>query len=196
MNISISSGNTKLGLCANISLPHIVTCPEGVPCAKDCYAKKAWRMYPQVRGAWSKNLAIYTNNQDNYFNQIHDYLNNKSFVPKIFRWHVAGDCPDQLYVDNVLRICECNPHVQFLMFTKGYLSDFDFGEKMPNFSLIYSTWPGLDLPKDLSRSLSWLSTDERKPTECWKCPGRCENCYRCFELAKMENPIDIVFDLH
>lgn len=194
MKISISSGNTKLGICANISLPQILTCPDDVPCAKDCYAKKSWRMYPKVREAWSRNLVVYTNDPDNYFNQIHEYLNNGAFVPRIFRWHVAGDCPEQYYASKVYQTAEANPHIQFLIFTKRY--EFDFGYKIPNLSVIYSAWPGLDLPKDKSRPVAYLAEDTRKPPEYWMCPGKCSDCYRCWELSKFEIPIDIVFKKH
>lgn len=49
--ISISNGNSKMGLIKSVSLPPVVTCAKGCPCANDCYAVKLQRIYKTVKSA-------------------------------------------------------------------------------------------------------------------------------------------------
>lgn len=57
--IHIVDGNTKMKNTANISLPPIIACGKNSFYCKDqCYAKKFYRMYPEVKKAWDDNLCI------------------------------------------------------------------------------------------------------------------------------------------
>jgi len=194
VKLHISKGNMKLGKIPNISLPPAVTCRPKVPCAKQCYAQKAMRLYPSVRKAWLENwqfLQAYGAAQ--YFIAIETWL--REHRPTHFRWHVSGDMPDVAYAEWVMQTARIFPDIKFMMFTKRW-DLLPLGEKIPdNFSIILSMWPGLRNPKgfdDFPRA--WLSIDKRRPNFHFKCPGRCDECYKCWDIVKLG--YDVVFDLH
>ena len=55
----ISVAGSKIGDAVNFNLPPVVTCADGVPCAKEgCYALKAYARYPSARSAMDCNLAL------------------------------------------------------------------------------------------------------------------------------------------
>jgi hypothetical protein len=191
MEIHISEGNMKLGKVPNISLPPVVTCRPKVPCKKLCYANKAFRLYPNVRKNWNENLEYYRQDPDRYFGEIRIWLSKNN--PEYFRWHVAGDCPDDRYLLDVLSIAENFPGTQFMMFTKRW-DLFPVGEVPKNLAIILSMWPRLRNPRKLDFPRAWLSSDKRKPDYHFKCPGKCDTCYKCWELVKLGH--DVVFDLH
>ena len=59
--VSISNGNSKMGKIPSVSLPPILTCPKGTPCAKRCYAKRIYNRYPSVKNAYDKELEALEN---------------------------------------------------------------------------------------------------------------------------------------
>ncbi len=93
MDVKISNGNIKLGKIFNINLPPVLSCAVGVPCFKKCYAMKAYKMYPNVREAWTHNLNTYHANKDEYFASIINQLKRKKHLDR-FRWHSSGDILD------------------------------------------------------------------------------------------------------
>ena len=94
MEVILSSGNIKLGNIWNINLPPILSCATGVPCSHTgCYAKKAYRQYPNVRNAWNWNLNYYKANSNDYFASIIKQLKRKRHLDR-FRWHSSGDILD------------------------------------------------------------------------------------------------------
>lgn len=189
--VHISAGNTKLGKVSNISLPPMVTCRKPAPCVKQCYAKKAFRLYPSVRRNWQENWDLYQQNPDRYFNEIREWL--RLHLPTHFRWHVSGDVPDRDYFWEMYDIAEEFPEIRFMLFTKRW--DFLPDRFIPdNLSIILSMWPGLGNPRKLKLPRAWLSHDDRKPKYYFKCPGKCDRCYKCWELVRIG--YDVVFDLH
>ena len=60
IKITITKGNKKLPKeTLNFSLPPEKTCPYATSdCKKWCYAKKAYRQYPNVRKSWDENLIL------------------------------------------------------------------------------------------------------------------------------------------
>jgi hypothetical protein len=190
--IYISKGNMKLGKVANISLPPVLTCRKKVPCASQCYAKKSFRLWPNVKNAWAENLATYQAEPKTYFDEIDTWLfENK---PSHFRWHVGGDCPDVEYLKGVIMTANIWPQIQFMIFTKQWEFLQRVGEIPKNLSVILSMWPKLRNPRKLTFPRAWLSSDPRKPKYYFKCPGKCDECYKCWELVKLGH--DVVFDLH
>lgn len=191
MRIHISEGNMKLGKVPNISLPPVVTCRDKVPCRNRCYARKAYRLYPNVKKNWDENLEFYRWDSDRYFGEIRIWLSKNN--PEYFRWHVAGDCPDGRYLVEVLEIAQDFFDTQFMMFTKRW--DLLKNGTLPeNLAIILSMWPRLKNPEELDFPRAWLSTDKRKPAHYFKCPGKCDVCYRCWELVRLG--YDVVFDPH
>jgi hypothetical protein len=196
MSVHISKGNTKLGKhIANISLPPGATCPKGVPCNTPdcCYASKAWRMYPSVRRAWGENLAELVMNPDGYFEAITAYL--WTHAPRHFRWHVAGDIPNQAYLDNLKLIAKLHRTVSFLCFTKRY--EYDYGGLPDNLSIIISSWPGLSVVyvpgKNGFLPTAWCQdgSETRIPRDAYECVGSCDTCKYCWSATR-----DVWFHKH
>ena len=192
MNIKISSGNTKLGSIPNLNLPPVKTCREGVPCAKDCYAMKAWRQYPNVRSAWQSNLDLYKNDPHTFFGRLHKYL--RIHRPYVFRVHSAGDIPDEKYWDYLRRVMPMYPETTFLIFTKRY--DYDFIGLPSNVSVVLSIWPGLELPDNTDLPWAWLKDDSRMPADAYysMCPGSCDDCRVCWD--KLSSNVHVCFRRH
>ena len=196
MKLTISPGNSKLGKIPNISLTPIVSCRPGVPCAKKCYALKAFRMYPNTVKAWNGNLEAYKENSEAYFYQIHKWLTKKE--PEYFRWHVGGDIPDEQYWYSMIQMARVHPMVKFLVFTKYY--ELDFSYVPDNMSVVLSMWPGYKLPElgtsgsILPRAWCQDKTEDRIPVGAIECPGHCDTCGACWGLAKKK--LDVVFNLH
>jgi hypothetical protein len=143
MKVSISKGNTKLGKLPNISLTLVKACGKDVPCKKDCYALKSYRMYPNVRKNWDENLAAYRKDPEEYFEQIARWIIKHK--PKFFRWHVAGDIVDKEYAYGMAWIAQDNPGTQFLAFTKR--PELLPAYRIENLQFIYSCWPGHKIPQ-------------------------------------------------
>lgn len=193
MKIHISTGNVKLGRIPNISLPPVLSCRPGVPCADLCYAQKAWRMYAGTRQAWSENLAMYQEDPQKYFTQIQHWMQKKN--PRFFRWHVAGDIPDQQYWHMLRALCTEVPDTKFLLFTKRFELDFE-GYPIPNLSVVLSMWPGMSNPPELLLPRAWCQdgSETRVPADALECPGNCATCAMCWNLKEIER--DVVFQIH
>jgi len=195
MTVHISSGNSKLGKhIPNISLPPGYTCVKGVPCAKasSCYAHKAWLQYPNVRKAWTENLIHFMMQPGDYFARIQDYL--WLHKPKRFRWHVAGDIPNQDYLEHMVLIARLNRLISFLCFTKRY--ELSYKGLPPNLSIVISAWPGygiVHVPYTLEGNwvgiehhlpIAWCQdgSETRIPHGAYECRGSCDACDECWTL--------------
>ena len=200
MQIKISPGNVKMGRIPSISLPPVQTCRPDAPCTADCYARKAWRMYPSVREAWQNNLTVYEEDPEIYFEQLHAVISKRNYP--WFRFHVAGDFVDQEYFTRTLQLAKGLPGTKFLAFTKR----FDYIEQRSSpvpesLSIVLSMWPGLPSPgSDLNHfPRTWVrdpkNPDPRVPETAVPCPGHCDTCNLCWSL-KLAGIKDVVFDKH
>lgn len=196
MRLKISQGNSKLGRMPNLSLPPIVTCRDNAPCIKDCYAKRFYLMWPNVRNAWDSNLEFYKENPDGFFRELCIYFATEK--PKRFRLFVGGDFPDFEFYERFLDIADTYRDISILCFTKRY--EFVDAMEVPpsNMKVILSIWPGLEIP-ELAYYLptAWLSTDDRLPKFLGSdpyvvCPGRCDDCHHKCWTAQLP----IVFQKH
>lgn len=187
--VSISQGNLKMGNVASVSLPPIAACGNCRHCARDCYARKAYRLYPATRAAWDRNLQLARDDRAGYFAQVRDSLRR----PRFFRWHVAGDILDQDYLDRMKAIARELPAVKFWAFTK--MHDLDFRRLPRNLTIVLSMWPGMPVPRSkLPRAWMQDGTETRIPTNAIECPGNCETCGACAELRKIGR--DVFFRKH
>ena len=57
---TIRKGNRKIGTMPNFSLPPLKSCSEEAcrTCGKACYARKSYRIYPEVKRAWDGNMEL------------------------------------------------------------------------------------------------------------------------------------------
>jgi len=194
-NVKISGGNTKVGRIPNISLPPGCGCPSDAPCRASCYAQKAWKQYPQTRSAWKRNWSLQRDDRDTYFDSVLNYLRAKR--PKLFRWHVSGDIPDQNYLDQVIAVARLTPETRHLAFTKRHNLNFEKANKINNLSIVLSMWNNYgNTRKRMPRAwmLDPADPDPRIPRSAIRCPGSCETCFKCWILKDIKR--DVVFLKH
>jgi hypothetical protein len=193
--VSISKGNAKMGAIPSVSLPPIITCPRGAPCAGKCYAAKLCRIYPTVKNAYQNNLDILNNNEYEYWLQVHRAINTS----KYFRFHVSGDIPNFKYFVEMVNAAKKNPGTQILAFTKQYkiVNDYidTFGELPDNLHLIFSRWDSkwnvsINNPHDLPMSAVIFKHSPDTIEYSKICGGNCTECacrgVGCWELKKGE----------
>jgi hypothetical protein len=191
MKLSISKGNMKLGHIPNLSLPPVVTCRPGVPCAGQCYANKAYRLYPNVKKVWDTNWELWSTNPVDYFGQLQAWLFKHK--PEWFRFHVSGDIPDRRYWESLNYTATLFLETKFMLFTKRF--DLEFGYIPPSLSVVLSMWPGQAIPEHLDHlPKAWCLPDDRAPASALLCPGNCESCGACWSLAQRGQ--DVAFKLH
>jgi hypothetical protein len=199
--MKISEGNSKLGKIPNVNLPpgpENGACRKGVPCSKVCYAKKAWRCYPNVRNLWTGNLDAWIDNPTQFESEVNGYLAYNK--PERFRWHSSGDIPSQYYLEMIKRIAIQNPETKFMTYTKHYEYDFTGIEDIDNLVIIISRWPGYKMPdnlKDMPQAhfiskcglVCSMTEEERKDDRSIPCPGSCKDCSVCWDLDNNESVI-------
>lgn len=191
MKVSISPGNTKMGAIPSVSLPPVITCPAGCPCAKKCYAAKLCRLRPSVRNAYTRNLEILNQDPLEYWRQVRNAAQNARY----FRFHVSGDIPSAIYFFDMLQTARELPETHFLCFTKRYsiVNEFieRYGELPENLHLIFSEWDGLELDNPHNIPTAAVIFKGQEPRDNWKvCPGNCSDCAArgvgCWELKPGE----------
>jgi len=197
MKTRISNGNSKLGKIPNISLTPIKSCGNCSHCKNDCYALKAYRMYPSVKNAWDINYDLVSSSAQNrarFFIDISQYLRKKR--PSFFRWHVAGDILDQKYLNSMISTAENYPQVKFLALTKMF--HLDYSKTPDNLSIVFSMWTGQRKPRTKKgvAGFAWYQdgTENRVPDSAIECPGKCDSCGMCFDIAKIGG--NVVFNKH
>lgn len=115
MNISISSGNIKMGKIPSVSLPAITTCRKDCSCCRKCYAARLEKLRPQVRNAYKRNLEILETSPADYWREVEAVI----MLSRFFRFHVSGDIPDSEYFRNMVDVSRKNKHCEILCFTKN-----------------------------------------------------------------------------
>lgn len=198
--VSISSGNSKLGGIASVSLSPIDTCREGCPCWKKCYAEKLCKIRPSMRKAYNNNLDILRNEPELYWRDVEAAIMTSRF----FRFHVGGDIPDTEYLLKMCEVANRNKHCEILCFTKRYEMVNDAvtgGVRIPkNLHVVFSAWPGLTMENPYNFPEAHIrlrngKTDAR--SDAYECGGNCTNCVQtdsgCWNLKSGEQ---VVFNEH
>lgn len=193
MQVHISKSNMKLGKIPSVSLPPVLSCTNCSHCKLSCYALKAWRMYPSTRKAWNENYALLQTDPEGYFNGVGEYL--EKYTTPLFRWHVAGDIINKMYMDNMIQLA-CNyMDTKFLAFTKNYQVAVKVQDILPdNLSIVLSAWPGLDLPITSLPIAFMQDGTETRVYNAIECSGLCESCGKCWNLREIGK--NVVFKKH
>lgn len=196
----LSKGNSKIGNIMNISLTPIKSCIglENV-CAKDCYAMKAYKQYPNTRKAWDANYIMATDFPELFFLHIHNEL--CKYKGKYFRWHVAGDFLSREYYARCCKLALEFPQIRFLAFTKQYdIVNYFADKKMipsENFNVVFSSWPAYKMDNPHNFPVAWMNdkagVEDRIPADSFVCPGSCDECYACWGFGKGQS---VVFTQH
>lgn len=164
------------------------TCNPEAPCFKTCYAKK-FLFRTQVMTAWAENTILATQHRRQFFDEIDRFLLRRR--PLMFRLHMAGDFPDQDYLDQTIYLAKAHQDTCFLAFTKQ--DDLTY-RQLSNYRIKHSTWPGWRLPKHTPRAWMDDGTEDRIPPDAYHCPGQCDTCnYACWLLPATT---DVVFHKH
>ena len=187
--VSISPGNIKMGAIPSVSLPACITCNPSAPCFKKCYAMRLEKRYKNVSAAYARNLEIWNANPALYWYQV----KGAAAMARYFRFHVSGDIPNILYLENMVKTAEELPGTTFLAFTKqypivnAYLAN---GGAIPsNLIIIFSNWGAWKCENPYNLPVCEVILKGSEPSESWKiCGGNCTDCacsgVGCWELKK------------
>lgn len=182
MRVHIVSGNEKIGTAMNVSLRPGKDCGNCSGCARDCYDRKFYRMYPNVRHARDENAVLAREHRGEYFTQIETEVETR--CPEYFRWHVGGDILDQDYLDQMITLAEDNPDTRFLAYTKMYW--LDFGGLPENLVVMFSGWPGMPMGRTRRPVFRVLEDEAEVPADAFQCPGECGDCRACWHAVDGE----------
>ena len=182
VKLSISDSNRKMGAIPSVSLPPVVTCPAGCPCAKKCYAARMCKRYPNVREAYNRNLDLLNEDWAEYWKQV----NARLAMVRFFRFHVSGDIPNAAYFKEMTISARKNPHCEILAFTKQYdiVNHYidSLGPLPKNLHIVFSAWDvvwnaKIQNPHNLPTSAVIFKGEEWKTEYFDKiCPGNCYDC--------------------
>lgn len=189
--ISMSNNNSKTGkACLNLAFP-LVTCRPDAPCREGCYAGKGCQQIATVQGAYYRNLRLYYDDPDNFFEQIYCKI-KFSGLPKV-RWFDSGDIADAEFFERMVEICKRTPEVKHMAFTKKYeiVNEYiDKHGKLPdNFNVLFSAWDRLwEIPNPHGFGIAYIDFNDKRlnpefPKNVFICPGRestCSACGACF----------------
>ena len=178
-------GNRKIPTYIGIfNLPRLTTCPGATAwCKQFCYAKKAERMYKQVRPYREMNFLL--SKQKDFVDKVNKELSTSG--KKIIRIHESGDFYNQEYLDKWTQIVKANPQIHFTFYTKSFaLLDFSKIRKCKNVSAFASVDPTTPATL-LKKATNWKKAfilGESVPPNTFKCPGSCKSCLFCYEHNK------------
>jgi hypothetical protein len=194
--VTISSGNSKMGKIYSVSLPPVLTCREDAPCKKGCYAMKGAFLYANVKSSYQNNLDFFNEDAKGYELSILKQLP----MYGVFRWSVSGDIVNNEYLEMMIRIAKKLPNVKFLAFTKKYelINEYLLTKKLPkNLKVVFSAWKGLEFENPNKLSIAYVydknNIDERIPKNALPCNGDCSQCMVCWGLKKSSS---VVFNKH
>lgn len=185
--ISMSNNNSKTGkACLNLAFPTCV-CREDAPCREGCYAAKGCQQMATVQAAYYRNLRLYNDNPDNFFEQVY-YKVKFSGLPKV-RIFDSGDLPSYDFFERLVNVCKKLPEVKWMMFTKKYEIVNEYiaknGELPENLNVLFSAWHKLwQVPNPYGIGIAYVDFADKSlnpewPKNAFKCPGRESTCSAC-----------------
>ena len=141
--ISISNHNSKTGSCCNNLAFPTCTCREDAPCkASGCYCMKGTQAMCKVVAAYVRNLMIYNNDHDDFWDQVRFKIKHNPLP--LFRFFDAGDVPDYEFFCGMVDLAKAFPNIRFMSFTKKYDIVTEWlatnGDLPNNLNIIFSAW--------------------------------------------------------
>ena len=185
--ISMANRNSKTGVaCLNLAFPTCV-CRADAPCKHICYAEKGRQSMANVQAAYYKNLRLYMENPEEFFEQVY-YKVKFSGLPKV-RLFDSGDFPDYEFLERLVDLCNKTKDVKYMAFTKKYelVNEYiDKNGKLPkNLNIMFSAWDVLwEVPNPHGLGIAYVDFDDKRmnpkiPKEAFVCPGRATTCSAC-----------------
>ena len=185
--INMGNKNSKTGAaCLNLAFP-VCTCRSDAPCKATCYAGKGCQQMATVQAAYYRNLRLYHDDPDNFFEQIY-YKVKFSGLPKV-RLFDSGDFPDMAFLVRLVELCNKTPNTKYMAFTKQYelVNDYiDKNGKLPdNLNIMFSAWDKLwEVPNPHGMGMAYVDFDDKRlnpdiPRNAFVCPGRESTCSAC-----------------
>lgn len=206
--LHLSKGNKKLVSTSDCrfiiwSIVPIITCPFATElCKHFCYANSSWKQYPNVRNAWSENLAeskskYFANNMICELEKMLSLPSYKSAKRIVIRIHESGDFYSQDYADKWLEIArhfEGSKKVHFMAYTKS-VSYFENRAIPKNLTVRFSLWSDTK-PSEYAKAKamglpvytaveSFTNEPKKERCECVDC-GHCRKCWSAIEMLKCE----------
>lgn len=189
--INMANKNSKTGAaCLNLAFP-VCTCRADAPCKNTCYACKGPQQIAVVQGAYYRNLRLYYDDPDNFFEQIYCKI-KFSGLPKV-RWFDSGDIADAEFFDRMVELCKRTPDVKHMAFTKKYeiVNEYiDKNGKLPdNLNVLFSAWHKMwYIPNPHGLGIAYIDFNDKSlnpefPKNAFICHGRestCSACGACF----------------
>ena len=200
-----STRNEKLVNIVSIDYLPEYTCNRSYPCWKHCYARKGAFNYNNVIKRKILNTLDYFKSARKHFNKIDAIVKyNFALGIKHVRFFGSGDIPDAAYMNYVIDLCNMNPGVKFLIYTKKYnIVNSKLNEYvMPkNLTIILSSWLGIVFNNPHNLPVAYLEFEKipegvkQYNCDCKKNKNQnhCASCLRCWKLKSNES---VVFKLH
>lgn len=181
--VCISKGNGKMGDISSVSLPRLITCPEGVPCRNKCYMRTlAGR--PNVKRTYAQNWKCYKEFPARYWFCITKHASQQAY----FRWHVCGDIPDMEYLNGMIEVAKNTETCKHLCFTKNYSvvnAWLDYYKEFPyNMIVVFSRWDGYCCDNRYNLPEAWVDfADAKLPNYVLERGRRCRHSCNCCNYA-------------
>ena len=185
--ICANNNNRKLGkACISVPFP-VIVCNPNAPCYLKCYAKHGCQGFANVQGAYYRNLRLYHNDANDFFEQLF-YKIKFSGLPLV-RFFDSGDYPDAEFLVRSVELAKKFPGVKFMAYTKKYDLVNDYlsgGGKLPdNYNIFFSAWDKLwEVPNPHGLPIAYVKFKEERltpeiPKNAFHCPGRESSCSAC-----------------
>ena len=185
--ICANNNNRKLGkACISVPFPVAVCNPEA-PCFQKCYAQHGCQSFANVQGAYYRNLRLYNNSADDFFEQLY-YKVKFSGLPMV-RFFDSGDFPDMEFLVRSVEFVKRFPNVKFMAYTKKYdlINEYlDKGGELPdNYNIFFSAWDRLWMvPNPHNLPIAYVKFKDARmtpdiPKYAFHCPGRESTCSAC-----------------
>lgn len=184
--INMGNHNSKTGAaCLNLAFP-VCVCREDAPCKKTCYANKGCQTMCKVQAAYYRNLRLYNEDPDEFFNQVFYKIKYSGLT--MVRLFDSGDFPDDDFLIRMCNLCKKFPNVKFMAFTKKYdlVNNYLDNNALPNnFNILFSAWDKMwEVPNPHNLGIAYVSFNDSRltpdyPKNSFVCPGRESTCSAC-----------------
>lgn len=182
--ISISEGNVKMGSIPSFSVTPLRTCPTGIPCANECYARRMEKRRDNTAKAYRNNTESILHRPNDVVRILTYYIKRRNLTH--FRFNVAGDFKLPGYWEVVVRVARACPNCKFLAFTKLY--SIQERRKPSNLTVVLSVWKDYK-PENPKYGLAYFDDGTPEcnvPENTFVCRGGCSTCLYCFYMDKKQ----------